>query len=220
MDDFPAGLVYYERTMNRSRQDEVLELAPEEAARIEWVSIPALDIRMSKTPISRSAYACFSPGYAPGDGPAVGVSWDDAARFCKWLTEQYGTKDKPSVIYRLPTEMEWESCVLSRVVSEPVWKESCPDFGSDADFASVEDLCRSPDGHYSFEATAWGLLQPKPSLWEWTGDIYDPTKNCRILRGACWHGWVDGKERTFYHRTPKPSRGRPDIVFRIVQDSL
>lgn len=220
MGDFPRGLVYDDVSMKSPRQTEALELDQEGAIRIEFVSLPSLGIRMSKTHVSRVAYAHFAPNYPVGDGPAVDVSWDDAARFCKWLGERFDGKKSPSTIYRLPTEMEWESSILSRAVSEPLWKESCPEFGTDADFASVEDLSAGLGKNFSYQPTPWGVLQPEPPLWEWTGDLYDPEKNCRILRGACWHGWVDGIERTFYHRTPKPSRGRPDVAFRIVQDAL
>src|SRR5262249_23869893 len=36
------------------------------------------------------------------DEPVVQVSWNDATRFCQWLSEKEG---RP---YRLPTEAEWE----------------------------------------------------------------------------------------------------------------
>src|SRR5262249_18643255 len=43
------------------------------------------------------------PGWPQEDGyPVVAVSWNDALSFCMWLSKREG------VVYRLPTEAEWE----------------------------------------------------------------------------------------------------------------
>jgi len=60
------------------------------------------------------------PGFTQGPTyPVVGVSWDDAKAFCKWLTDrEHASSTLPkSMEYRLPTDEEWSIAV--GLVSEP-----------------------------------------------------------------------------------------------------
>jgi formylglycine-generating enzyme required for sulfatase activity len=43
------------------------------------------------------------PDFSAPSQPVVGVTWDDAAAFCAWLSETAGGR------WRLPTEVEWNS---------------------------------------------------------------------------------------------------------------
>ena len=139
-----------------------LALDAEGHVRMDFVPIPSLGLRMSRTCVSRSAFACYAPDYPAGGGDAVHVSWDDAARFCKWLYEHRGAAAAQGGLFRLPTAMEWESCVLCRTAPEPPWKDICPDFGSDADFAEVAPLLAN--GTAAGGVNEWGLYHSEPSL--------------------------------------------------------
>jgi formylglycine-generating enzyme required for sulfatase activity len=55
-----------------------------------------------------------NPGFAQdGTHPVVGVSWDDAQAFCKWLTEKERKTGqlKAGQEYRLPKDWEWSVAV-------------------------------------------------------------------------------------------------------------
>ena len=67
------------------------------------------DLCVAYTPVTNAAYALFDPSHTFEAGkeghPVVNVSYDDAVRYCEWLTENspgYAYK------YRLPTQEEWE----------------------------------------------------------------------------------------------------------------
>jgi formylglycine-generating enzyme required for sulfatase activity len=54
------------------------------------------------------------PGFSQGPThPVVGVNWNDAKKFCEWLTR--GAHDSGMLprerVYRLPTDAEWSAAM-------------------------------------------------------------------------------------------------------------
>lgn len=136
--------------------------------------------------------------------PAVNVSWDDAKRFCIWLTERerrsgrLGDHDE----YRLPTDLEWSAAVdLGKEIGAtpadrdgkirdvyPWGKEWPPpkNVGNyDSELRRDEFDYTSPVG--SFAANRHGLHDLGGNVWEWCLDSYDTQQTYRVLRGASWH---------------------------------
>lgn len=143
--------------------------------------------------------------------PVVNVTWNDARRFCDWLSRQEGKT------YRLPTEAEWEyACragtttryyhgddarnlkVLAPIVKSRLDKEKSKDA-----FSPVGDdgrLFTAPGG--ALPPNAWGLYDMQGNVWQWCADWYGPYPEQdvedphgpdkgtnRVLRGAscCYH---------------------------------
>ena len=135
-------------------------------------------------------------GWGRGQRPVINVSWDDAQRFLRWLSEK--TK-KP---YRLLSESEWE--YAARAGTETAYS-----LGDDIGFGRANcDGCGSrwdsrqtaPVG--SFAPNVWGLFDMHGNVWEWVEDCWNDSyagsprdgsalaeKNCseRVLRGGSWN---------------------------------
>lgn len=103
------------------------------------------------------------------DQPIVGVSWDDAVAYTKWLADTTGHH------YRLPSEAEWEYAARAGSSTVYWWGNEprrgeevmacCRGCGSELDgvgFASVK----------SFKANPWGLYNVHGNVWEWVADFY------------------------------------------------
>ncbi len=129
------------------------------------------------------------------DAPMVGVTWEDAQAFCKWLSREAGGT------YRLPSEAEWERA--TRVVGSisllvGVTWEWCQDW-YDPEYYQRKDRL-SPQGP---------ALRPSISK--------DKTPAGRVIRGAA--SSASGRAlRAFERNAAPPEQGRGDIGFRVVRE--
>lgn len=130
-----------------------------------------------------AAGACkISPpdqGWGRGDRPVIGVSWDDATDFTKWLSKQTGQP------YRLPSEAEWEYAARGGATSAFWW-------GRDAGtgHAQCED-CGGKDGAQtapvgSFRPNAFGLYDTAGNAAEWVQDCWNPSYRGAPRDGSAW----------------------------------
>ena len=130
----------------------------------------------------------------------VGVTWYEAAAYCRWLTE---TTDD-NFEYRLPTEAEWERAARGPQAWRYPWGDDWR-----------EGRCNSKELHHLRRTTAVGIfpdgaradgaLDMAGNVWEWCSDWYDekaykarggrvtvdprgPQKgDAKVLRGGAWY---------------------------------
>ena len=192
----------------------------------------------SRKAIEFGKYSWRDPGFAQTqEHPAVNVSWNDAVKFCEWLSKKEGK------VYELPTEAEWEYACRAGTTTR-FW---CGD--ADASLqgnANLGDLSlnekypnaksnlgwddgyafTSPAGHY--QANPWGLYDMSGNVFQWCADWYGPYKNeslidpkgakggaARVLHGGSWYNGPLGC-RSAYRYSLAPSGRSDDIGFRVV----
>jgi formylglycine-generating enzyme required for sulfatase activity/WD40 repeat protein/ubiquitin-protein ligase/ribosomal protein L29 len=117
------------------------------------------------------------------DLPVEQVSWEDANAFAKKLSE----KTRDGLLYRLPTEGEWEyACRGGRPSSEPFGVGDGTSLTPrDANFGDSHLGSTSPVGSYA--ANALGLYDMHGNVWQWCSDLYEPGSLDRVLRGGSWN---------------------------------
>ncbi len=131
-------------------------------------------------------------GWGRGKRPVINVSWDEAVKYCEWLSKETDKK------YRLPTEAEWE--YACRATSQTKWcfgdnendlKEYAW-YSANSDSKTQEVREKKPN--------KFGLFDMHGNVWEWTCSDYgnysennhlecssnNYASNPRSIRGGSW----------------------------------
>ena len=156
--------------------------------------------------------------------PVVGVTWHDAAAFCRWLTKVTG------VPHELPTENQWEAAARGGLVGQPYpWGDQAPDAGGvfRANFrtslpGATGFSFTAPVG--SFPANGYGLFDMAGNVSEWCQDRYVPLPTggpfkpgvLRLLKGG---SWLSGPRdlRPAARQSAPPQYADGYIGFRVVR---
>jgi len=169
--------------------------------------------------------------------PVVGVSWNDATAFCKWLSR------KERKTYRLPTEAEWEYACRAGSTTYYFNGDDPEDLALIGNVADAKAKAQFPnwttirgsDGYAytapvgKFRANGFGLYDMHGNVWEWCADWYDAayyknspsedpegsaTGSDRVFRGGSWYDFPwDCRSASRLGSTPD---GRSDFVgFRV-----
>ncbi|MGF1487046.1 MAG: SUMF1/EgtB/PvdO family nonheme iron enzyme [Prochloraceae cyanobacterium] len=136
-----------------------------------------------------------NPAHFQGDDrPVEKVSWYDAIEFCDRLSQKTG------LVYRLPTEAEWEYAARAGSSTPFAFGETIT---SDlANYDANYTYARETAGKYraetvdvgSFPPNAFGLYDMHGQVWEWCFDSWrenylenSNNNNISPLRGGAWN---------------------------------
>jgi serine/threonine-protein kinase len=124
----------------------------------------------------------------PDNWPVLGVSWNDARAFCKWMTSRY--RDK-GWVFRLPEDWEWEKAARGVDGRYFPWGNYF-DYSFCSMANSKPGKREGPDsiGAFSLDESVYGVMDMAGNVAEWCQTYYDQAKNIRINRGAAW-SYVD-----------------------------
>ncbi|NNF51348.1 MAG: PEGA domain-containing protein [Gammaproteobacteria bacterium] len=160
------------------------------------------------TEVSNEQFALFDSGHESGivgrstlnlvKAPVVKVSWEQAARFCNWLSLRdglepaYAERDGGLALkrpvgtgYRLPTEVEWVWAARGDSRSKYPWGQTMPPPATAGNFADdtarplvAKVIAGLNDGYAatapvaSFAANERGLYDFAGNVAEWVHDFY------------------------------------------------
>ena len=178
------------------------------------------------------------------DSPVTQVSWNDAAAFCNWLSEQ--EKQEPCYQrdgdswalrpkangYRLPTEAEWEYACRAGTATQfwfgDDWKEL------DKYGWTTKNADSRPHAVGLLPANPFGLYDMHGNVWEWCQDGYDSkwyekspsddplgpnTASHRMLRGGCWLLATANGRSSYRYNTGQSNRNNTG-GFRVALSSV
>lgn len=156
---------------------------------------------LSDKEVSNSEYSLYKKQTGKSQNPVVGVSWNDAAMFCNWLSSKHDLKPfyrvrgdrvigyaESSRGYRLPSEAEWEYVAKLAGKRRPsifVWGDEYEGdmlLGNLAD-KSAKDTVKTYLADYndgfkriapvgSYSPESSGMFDMSGNVSEWVNDVY------------------------------------------------
>ena len=161
------------------------------------------------------------PIFANAEQPVVGVSWDDAIAYCRWLSDRIGEE------FRLPTEAEWERAARGgREGALYPWGDEAP---WEKHLAGCDPETGGPARVGVNEPNGFGIYDMSENVHEWCSDYYDynyyhhsPERNPRgpsfgqrrASRGGSWRHRIKFSRCSARSSLP-PSFKYADYGFRL-----
>ncbi|HEX5688918.1 MAG TPA: SUMF1/EgtB/PvdO family nonheme iron enzyme [Roseiflexaceae bacterium] len=185
------------------------------------VELPAYTI--SRAPVTCADYRAFviatdhpTPPYWGGDDPpdalldhpVVGVAWNDARTYCRWLT---AATDRE---FRLPSEAEWEKAARGIDGRTFPWGERWEE-----DMCNIGGVGTSVVGSFSHDISPYGCVDIAGNVEEWTASRYAPGEPQIVVRGGRWDA---GPELAHCARRVACAPASSSLArgFRVVSDEI
>ena len=106
------------------------------------------------------------PGFSQtDDDPVVEVTWNDAVRFCEWLSR----KEKQT--YELPTEAQWEYACRAGTKTRYFFGDDSTDLDAYAWYGENSENHTHPVG--GKKPNPWGLYDMNGDVWQCCADAYE-----------------------------------------------
>ena len=103
--------------------------------------------------------------FSDPEQPVVGVNWNEATAYCRWLSEKSGQ------VFRLPTEAEWERAARGgREGAHYPWGNEPPE---EKRYVGCDSKTGGPSRVGVNEANGFGLHDLSEGVHEWCSDFYD-----------------------------------------------
>ena len=158
--------------------------------------------------------------FSDPEQPVVAVSWEDAAAYCAWLSQQRNAS------FRLPTEAEWERAARGGLEAALYpWGDEPPS----ANFVGCNPETGGPAKIGVNASNGFGLYDMSENVHEWCADWYDyryyshsPDRNPRgpafgqrrVSRGGSWRHRIQYSRCAARSSLP-PAFKYADYGFRI-----
>jgi formylglycine-generating enzyme required for sulfatase activity len=216
-----------------------ISVIPELIKRLEakMLPVPGTEILLSKTEFTVGEWKLYLraegyPGWQQPDPkeftqtdehPVVRVSWNEAMKFCEWLSKVSGKS------WRLPKNEEWEAAVGR---TKYPWGEYFPPKKEDGNYKILADGKEDPAGVGvdgvkgtspvgKCNANALGFYDLGGNVEEWMLDGFnekDP-KSRRVKRGGSWNGTANICP-VVSRSTGGTTYGGTDNGFRVASSSV
>ena len=188
---------------------------------------------MGRYPVTFADYDVFAQessralpddeGWGRGKQPVINVSWEDAAAYCQWLSDQTGRT------YRLPSEAQWEYAARAGTTSRYWWGDEPGKNRGNFDGSGSQWSGKQTSPVDAFAANPFGLFDVHGNVWEWCLDNWHDNynkapndgsawitdeKGPRALRGGSWYSLAD-LARAAYRFHYHPYLRNYNLGFRV-----